>query len=64
MSSAVSVGLMEFGDKTQVATITLAALYDSPFSVAAGAILAQGMLMIVGAFIGSRLLGKIQKRML
>jgi putative Ca2+/H+ antiporter (TMEM165/GDT1 family) len=61
MGSALSVGLMEFGDKTQVATITLAALYDSPFPVALGAILAEGMLMVVGAFIGSRLLGKIPK---
>jgi putative Ca2+/H+ antiporter (TMEM165/GDT1 family) len=61
LGSAASVGLMEFGDKTQVATITLAALYDSPFSVALGAILAEGMLMIAGAFIGSKLLGRIRK---
>jgi len=59
--SALAVGLMEFGDKTQVATITLAATYDSPFSVALGAILAEGMLMIAGAFVGARLLNKIRK---
>jgi Ca2+/H+ antiporter, TMEM165/GDT1 family len=59
--SALSIGLMEFGDKTQIATITLAALYDSPFSVALGAILAEGMLMIAGAFIGAKLLTKIRK---
>jgi putative Ca2+/H+ antiporter (TMEM165/GDT1 family) len=52
---------MEFGDKTQVATITLAATYDSPLSVALGAILAEGMLMIVGAFIGAKLLTRIRK---
>nr|MDO8097974.1 TMEM165/GDT1 family protein [Candidatus Njordarchaeota archaeon] len=62
IGSAASVGLMEFGDKTQVATITLAALYDSPLSVALGAILAEAILMIAGAFVGSRLLGKIHKK--
>lgn len=61
LGSVVSVGLMEFGDKTQVATITLAATYDSPLSVALGAILAEGMLMIVGAFIGAKLLTRIRK---
>jgi putative Ca2+/H+ antiporter (TMEM165/GDT1 family) len=61
LGSVASVGLMEFGDKTQVATITLAATYDSPLSVALGAILAEGMLMIVGAFIGAKLLTRIRK---
>lgn len=60
-SSVLAVGLMEFGDKTQIAAITLAALYDSPFSVALGAILAEGMLMIAGAFIGAKLLTKVRR---
>jgi len=58
--SALAVGLMEFGDKTQVATITLAAAYDSPLSVALGAILAEGILMLAGAFTGARLLNKLR----
>jgi putative Ca2+/H+ antiporter (TMEM165/GDT1 family) len=61
LGSVASVGLMEFGDKTQVATITLAATYDSPLSVALGAILAEGMLMIIGAFIGAKLLTRIRR---
>jgi putative Ca2+/H+ antiporter (TMEM165/GDT1 family) len=61
LGAAASVGFMEFGDKTQVATITLAATYDSPLSVALGAILAEGMFMVVGAFVGAKLLGKIRK---
>jgi putative Ca2+/H+ antiporter (TMEM165/GDT1 family) len=58
--SAIGVGLMEFGDKTQVATITLAATYDSPLSVALGAIVAEGALMVVGAFLGAKLLTRIR----
>jgi putative Ca2+/H+ antiporter (TMEM165/GDT1 family) len=64
LGAAMAVGFMEFGDKTQVATITLAATYDSPFSVALGAILAEAMFMIIGAFIGAKLLGKIRKGIL
>jgi putative Ca2+/H+ antiporter (TMEM165/GDT1 family) len=60
-SSALAVGLMEFGDKTQVAAITLAGLYNSPFSVALGAILAESLLMTAGAFIGAKLLTKTSK---
>lgn len=58
--AAIGVGLMEFGDKTQVATIALAATYDSPLSVALGAILAEGALMVVGAFLGAKLLTRIR----
>ncbi|WXG47656.1 MAG: TMEM165/GDT1 family protein [Candidatus Atabeyarchaeum deiterrae] len=61
VASAISVGLMEFGDKTQVATITLAATYDSPLSVALGAIVAETTLMILAAFIGAKLLGRIRR---
>jgi putative Ca2+/H+ antiporter (TMEM165/GDT1 family) len=61
LGSVASVGLMEFGDKTQVATITLAATYDSPLSVALGAILAEGILMVVWAFIGAKLLTRIRR---
>jgi putative Ca2+/H+ antiporter (TMEM165/GDT1 family) len=64
LGAAASVGFMEFGDKTQVATITLAATYDSPLSVALGAILAQAMLMVVAAFVGAKLLGRIRKSIL
>jgi putative Ca2+/H+ antiporter (TMEM165/GDT1 family) len=61
ISSAIGVGLMEFGDKTQVATITLSATYDAPLSVALGAILAEGALMMIGAFVGAKLLTRIRK---
>jgi putative Ca2+/H+ antiporter (TMEM165/GDT1 family) len=61
VGSALGVGLMEFGDKTQVVTITLAATYDSPLSVALGAILAEGALMVVGAFVGAKLLARIRR---
>lgn len=61
LGSAAGIGLMEFGDKTQVATITLAATYDSPFSVALGAILAEATLMAVGAFVGCKLLARLRK---
>ena len=64
IGSAVGVGLMEFGDKTQVATITLSATYDAPLSVALGAILAEGALMMVGAFVGAKLLTRMRRDLL
>jgi putative Ca2+/H+ antiporter (TMEM165/GDT1 family) len=61
IGAAIGVGLMEFGDKTQVATITLAATYDSPLSVALGAILAEAALMIFGAYVGAKLLTRVRR---
>lgn len=51
--------LLEMGDKTQLATIALAARYDEPFVVFAGAFLAlatvSGLAVVVGSLLAARL---------
>ncbi len=46
--------LAEFGDKTQLATMTLATKYPNPYHVWLGATLGMGLVNITGALIGRR----------
>ena len=45
----------EFGDKTQIATITLAAKFESPLEVLVGALLALGAITALGTLVGERI---------
>ncbi len=58
----VSVFVMEFGDKTQIMTITLAANYMAPLEVGMGAILSLSLLCFIGAYIGDFISKKLPKK--
>ncbi|MFX1452892.1 MAG: TMEM165/GDT1 family protein [Promethearchaeota archaeon] len=58
----LSVFLMEFGDKTQIMTITLTANYLAPIEVGLGAILALTSLCFIGAYLGELISKKISKK--
>jgi len=58
----VSVFLMEFGDKTQIMTITLAANYMAPLEVGLGAILSLSSLCFIGAYLGNFISNKLPKK--
>ena len=60
--SLVNVFIVEFGDKTQIMTITLAANYNAPIEVGLGATLALCTLCLIGAFLGSLISKKIPKK--
>lgn len=49
------IALAEFGDKTQISAITLVAKYNSPHLVFAGALLALGLISLIGIFLGKKL---------
>lgn len=49
------ITLAEMGDKTQLSAITLAAKYDSPQLVFLGAVLALGLISLIGVFVGKKL---------
>ncbi|TRZ87594.1 MAG: TMEM165/GDT1 family protein [Methanosarcinales archaeon] len=49
------IALAEMGDKTQLSAITLVAKYDSPYLVFAGALLALGLISLIGIFLGKKL---------
>ncbi len=49
------ITLAEMGDKTQLSAITLVAKYDSPLFVFAGALLALGLISLIGIFLGKKL---------
>jgi len=49
------IALAEMGDKTQLSAITLVAKYDSPYLVFAGALLALGLISLMGIFLGKKL---------
>jgi putative Ca2+/H+ antiporter (TMEM165/GDT1 family) len=49
------ITLAEMGDKTQLSAITLAAKYDSPYLVFAGAVLALVTISLLGIFVGKKL---------
>jgi putative Ca2+/H+ antiporter (TMEM165/GDT1 family) len=49
------ITLAEMGDKTQLSAITLAAKYDSPYLVFAGAVLALASISLLGIFLGRKL---------
>ncbi|MCX9012413.1 MAG: TMEM165/GDT1 family protein [Candidatus Methanoperedens sp.] len=49
------IAIAEMGDKTQLSAITLAAKYDSPYLVFAGAILALASISLMGIILGKKL---------
>ncbi|MBU3967018.1 MAG: TMEM165/GDT1 family protein [Euryarchaeota archaeon] len=49
------IAIAELGDKTQLSAITLAAKYESPYFVFIGAILALGLISLIGVLIGTKL---------
>lgn len=55
ISTFSMITLAEMGDKTQLSAITLAAKYDSLYLVFAGAVLALGLISLIGIFIGKKL---------
>lgn len=56
--------LAEFGDKTQIAVIILAATYAAPFSVFAGASLAESLVAVTSVVIGLGMSKVLSKRWL
>ena len=56
-----SIFIMEFGDKTQLMTISLTANYILPLEVGLGAILALCSLCFLGAYLGEFISKKIKK---
>ncbi|NHI94755.1 MAG: TMEM165/GDT1 family protein [Candidatus Lokiarchaeota archaeon] len=57
-----SIFIMEFGDKTQLMTISLTANYSLPIEVGLGAILALSSLCFLGAYLGELISKKVKKR--
>jgi len=55
LSAFSMIALAEMGDKTQLSAITLVAKYDSPYLVFAGALLALGLVSLIGIFLGKKL---------
>lgn len=55
ISAFSMIALAEMGDKTQISAITLVAKYDSPYLVFAGALLALGLISLIGIFLGKKL---------
>jgi len=55
ISTFSMIALAEMGDKTQLSAITLAAKYDSPYLVFAGAVLALASISLLGIFLGKKL---------
>ncbi|MBU4491886.1 MAG: TMEM165/GDT1 family protein [Euryarchaeota archaeon] len=55
ISTFSMIALAEMGDKTQLSAITLVAKYDSPYLVFAGALLALGLISLLGIFLGKKL---------
>jgi putative Ca2+/H+ antiporter (TMEM165/GDT1 family) len=61
LSGFFFIFLMELGDKTQILTITLASVYNSPIEVWIGSFLALISLAWMGVFIGALIARKIPK---
>ncbi len=55
LSTFSMITLAEMGDKTQLSAITLAAKYDAPYLVFAGAVLALASISLLGIFLGKKL---------
>jgi putative Ca2+/H+ antiporter (TMEM165/GDT1 family) len=62
LSSFLLIALMELGDKTQLATIVLAARYPNPVLVFTGVMLAYFILTVVGIIIGFKISRLIPRR--
>ncbi|KCZ71952.1 putative membrane protein [Candidatus Methanoperedens nitroreducens] len=57
VSTFSMIALAEMGDKTQLSVIALSARYDSPYLVFIGAVLALGLISLIGILIGKKLTG-------
>ena len=55
LSTFSMIALAEMGDKTQLSAITLVAKYNSPYLVFLGALLALGLVSLIGIFLGKKL---------
>lgn len=55
ISAFSMIAVAEMGDKTQLSAITLVAKYDSAYLVFAGALLALGLISLIGIFVGKKL---------
>ena len=55
LSTFSMIALAEMGDKTQLSAITLVAKYNSPYLVFAGALLALGLISLIGIYLGKKL---------
>ncbi|MEN3039493.1 MAG: TMEM165/GDT1 family protein [Candidatus Kryptonium sp.] len=53
VTTFLAIFLAELGDKTQLAVLTLSAESKKPVSVFIGAIVAFGLITLLGAFLGS-----------
>lgn len=61
-ASASVIGLMEFGDKTQVAAMLLAAELNAPVEVFLGAVTAFALLMAIGVAAGATLIRLVPQK--
>ena len=64
MKAFLLISLMELGDKTQIASIFLAAQFKDPLIVLAGIMLAFGILTGIGVLLGYKILRFIPERYL
>ncbi len=55
LSTFSMIALAEMGDKTQLSAVTLSAKYDSPYLVFLGALLALGLISLLGVLAGEKL---------
>ena len=55
ISTFSMIALAEMGDKTQLSAITLSAKYNSPYLVFTGAVLALGVISLIGILAGKKL---------
>lgn len=55
LSTFSMIALAEIGDKTQLSAVTLSAKYDSPYMVFVGALLALGLISLLGVLAGEKL---------
>jgi putative Ca2+/H+ antiporter (TMEM165/GDT1 family) len=62
LTTVVVFFLAEMGDKTQIATVMLAARYDSFYSVVAGTTLGMLIADVPAVFVGDKLADKIPMR--
>ena len=64
LTAFTMVLMMEFGDKTQLSIITLAARYGAPVLIFLGMILAYVLVMGIAVVVGNKLLGLLPPRYL
>jgi len=64
VTSFLLIGVLEFGDKTQLAVITLAATYNAPLQVFVGVMLAFALLTSIAIAFGKVISGYVSERYL